>query len=237
MRATDPGQIAAKSQDPGFIRSVFGSIAPRYDFANHLLSGGMDFLWRRRAAKVVRRWQPRVILDLAAGSGDVALTLKKFCPESAIVCADFCHPMLLRAQRKGVENLVTADALRLPFADRTFDVVTVAFGLRNMESWAGALLEMKRVLRPGGHVLILDFSIPTNLLRAPYRFYLHRCLPVLAGFLTGKRDAYDYLARSIEAFPQGNEMAELIGASGFEAADYHPASGGIVSLYTGRVPA
>src|SRR5581483_10429629 len=120
------------------------TIAQRYDIANHLLSGGMDFLWRRRAARLIREWKPRKILDLATGSGDLAITLRATCPETLIVGADFCHPMLQVAQRKGVAHLVTADGLALPFADDTFEVVTVAFGLRNMASWIGALAEMRR---------------------------------------------------------------------------------------------
>ena len=234
MRIANPGGRKLKSQDPEFIRRVFGSIAPRYDLANHLLSAGMDFFWRRRAARIVRAWQPRSILDLATGSGDLAVTLGKFCRQSAIVGADFCQPMLIRAQRKGVEKLVAADALRLPFADDAFDVVTVAFGLRNMESWPAALQEIRRVLREGGHLLILDFSIPRNALRGVYRFYLHSCLPLLAGILTGDKSAYKYLGSSIEEFPHGDAMRALIAENGFGEVTCEPLSGGIVSLYTAR---
>jgi demethylmenaquinone methyltransferase/2-methoxy-6-polyprenyl-1,4-benzoquinol methylase len=142
------------------VRGMFSSIAKKYDLANHLLSGGMDFLWRARAARLVAGWRPQRILDLATGSGDLALVLKAACPQSMVVGADFCLPMLAEARRKGVEHLVTADGMRLPFADATFDVLTIAFGLRNMESWSGGLGEMGRVLRPGGHLLVLDFSVP-----------------------------------------------------------------------------
>jgi demethylmenaquinone methyltransferase/2-methoxy-6-polyprenyl-1,4-benzoquinol methylase len=211
---------------------MFGAIARRYDLANHLLSGGLDFLWRRRAARIVRDWRPRRILDLATGSGDLALSLREACPEALVVGADFCHPMLQIARRKGLVNLVTANALGLPFPEASFDVVTVAFGLRNMASWRGALAEMRRILRPGGHVLILDFSVPKAPLRWIYRPYLHAVLPRVAGWLTGEREAYEYLGESIEQFPQGVAMCALVEEGGFSSATHEALSGGIVSLYS-----
>jgi demethylmenaquinone methyltransferase/2-methoxy-6-polyprenyl-1,4-benzoquinol methylase len=222
-------------QEPKFVRNLFSSIASRYDLANHLLSGGMDFFWRRRAALIVRAWHPRTILDLATGSGDLALTLSAHCPDSRIIGADFCLPMLLQAKAKGVPHLIVADGMRLPFAEGTFDVLTVAFGLRNMESWPAALKEMSRVLRKGGHLLVLDFSIPENrALGAIYRFYLHRMLPRIAGLVTREKSAYDYLADSIEKFPRGAAMTSLMNASGFCDSTCEPLTCGIVSLYTGR---
>ena len=195
----------------------------------------MDFFWRRKAARIVRAWRPESILDLATGSGDLALTLVRHCPESLVVGADFCLPMLLRAKAKGVANLVVADAMQLPFATGTFDALTVAFGLRNMESWPGALREMGRVLKPGGHALVIDFSIPENkALCAAYRFYLHRMLPRIAGIVTREKSAYDYLARSIEEFPRGGAMTSLMNANGFCDSACEPLTCGIVSLYTGR---
>jgi demethylmenaquinone methyltransferase/2-methoxy-6-polyprenyl-1,4-benzoquinol methylase len=224
--------MTAETQSkPEFVRSLFGRIAHRYDLANHLLSGGLDFLWRKQVARIVRGWQPKGILDLATGSGDIALALRAACPESFIVGADFCHPMLLMAQSKGVDHLVTADALQLPFADSSFDVLTVAFGLRNMEPWGEALREMARVLHPGGHLLVLDFSVPPPPLRWLYQPYLHHVLPRVAGWVTGERAAYDYLGDSIEAFPSGDAMCELIMNAGFTSANAQPLSGGIVTLY------
>jgi demethylmenaquinone methyltransferase/2-methoxy-6-polyprenyl-1,4-benzoquinol methylase len=217
-----------------FVRALFSAIAGRYDLANHLLSGGLDFFWRRRAAQLVRSWRPQRILDLATGSGDLALTLRAACPGALIIGADFCHPMLRIAQRKGVAHLVTADGLALPFADETFDVVTVAFGLRNMASWPGALAEMRRVLKPGGHVLILDFSVPRPPLVWLYRPYLHHVLPRIAALLTKEKAAYEYLGDSIEKFPHGAAMCSLLAKSGMEDATWDPLSGGIVSLYTGE---
>ena len=216
------------------VRAMFSAIAGRYDLANHFLSFGLDFFWRRRAARIVRGWLPERILDLATGSGDLALSLRAACPEARIVGADFCLPMLRVAQGKGVGNLVVADGMALPFADGAFDVLTVAFGLRNMESWPGALAEMARVLRPGGHLLVLDFSVPPAPLRWAYRPYLHHVLPRLAGLLTGEKAAYDYLGDSIEKFPCGPAMCRLIEGAGFDGAQCERLSGGIVSLYTAR---
>jgi demethylmenaquinone methyltransferase/2-methoxy-6-polyprenyl-1,4-benzoquinol methylase len=213
---------------------MFAAIAQRYDLANHLLSGGLDFLWRRRAARIVREWNPARLLDLATGSGDLALALRAACPAAAIVGADFCHPMLLEAQRKGAAHLIVADGLRLPFASGAFDAVTIAFGLRNMESWPAALAEMHRVLAPGGHLLVLDFSVPPSPLRYLYRPYLRHILPRIAAFLTGERAAYDYLGDSIENFPRGEAMCALIETAGFTDARCTPLTGGIVSLYTAR---
>jgi demethylmenaquinone methyltransferase/2-methoxy-6-polyprenyl-1,4-benzoquinol methylase len=221
------------SRDPEAVRAMFGRIARRYDLANHVLSGGADFLWRRRAAKMVAAWQPKRVLDLAAGSGDLTLAIQRRLPAATIVAADFSPEMLEIAKRKGVRHTVLADALQLPFEATSFDCVTVAFGLRNMADWSAALREMSRVLRPGGHLLVLDFSLPSGALRPAYRFYLHRCLPLLASLVTGQRDAYDYLGGSIEKFPSGGEMVDLIEKNGFATASAEPLTGGIATVYTG----
>lgn len=221
------GSIQANS-----VRSYFSRIASRYDMTNHLLSGGMDFLWRMRASKVVQAWAPRSILDLATGSGDLARTLRRACPDAFVVGADFCEPMLQIARKKHLSNLVVADALELPFADCTFDAVTVAFGLRNMASWTGALAEMHRVLSPGGRLLVLDFGLPKPPLLSLYRFYLHNILPVIAMLLTRERSAYDYLADSIETFPNGETMCARLQENGYIHPSYETLLGGVAALYT-----
>jgi demethylmenaquinone methyltransferase/2-methoxy-6-polyprenyl-1,4-benzoquinol methylase len=221
-------------QDPAKVRGIFSAIADRYDLANHVLSGGLDFLWRAKAVRMARAWQPARILDLATGSGDLALAMQKAMPQSVIVGADFCLPMLQVAARKGLRPLVVADGTRLPFADGSFDAVTVAFGLRNMESWPNALREMSRVLAPGGHLLVLDFSMPKPPFSVLYRFYLHQVLPRVAGALTGNRAGYEYLGESIESFPSGAAMCSLIRANGFTAAEANPLAAGIVSIYTAQ---
>ncbi len=228
-RAEPPDSI---SRDPRRVRAMFDRIARRYDLANHLLSGGLDFLWRARAARVVAQWRPHRILDLATGSGDLALAIARALPKSEITAADFSSEMLQIARRKGVPRTVLADAMQLSFDKGAFDCITVAFGLRNMVDWGRALCEMSRVLGPGGHVLVLDFSLPTLWWRGAYRFYLHRCLPFLASAVTGQKDAYDYLGASIEGFPSGVEMTRLMEANGFRAAAAHSISGGIATIYT-----
>ena len=221
-------------RDPERVRAMFGRVARRYDLANHLLSGGLDFSWRRRASDIVREWRPGQVLDLATGSGDLGLAIARKVPEAEITGVDFCAEMLEVARSKGLTNTVVADALQLPFPAGSFDVVTVAFGLRNMADWSAALCEMRRVLRAGGHLLVLDFSLPKGFLRPLYRFYLHRFLPCIAGVVTGERDAYQYLGTSIEKFPSGNAMCDLLERSGLRTATAQPLSGGIVTIYCAR---
>ena len=213
---------------------MFGRVARRYDLANHLLSGGLDFSWRRRASDIVREWRPGQVLDLATGSGDLGLAIARKVPEAEITGVDFCAEMLEVARSKGLTKAVVADALQLPFPAGSFDVVTVAFGLRNMADWSAALGEMRRVLRAGGHLLVLDFSLPKGFLRPLYRFYLHRFLPSIAGVVTGERDAYQYLGTSIEKFPSGNAMCDLLERSGLRTVTAQPLSGGIVTIYCAR---
>ena len=218
---------------PARVRKMFGCIAKRYDLANHLLSCGIDFYWRRRAAEIVAGWRPHRIADLATGTGDLALALQKKLPDAEIVGVDFLPEMLDLAQRKGVRQIVLADAMNLPFGDASFDCVTIGFGLRNLENWAAALVEMSRVLKTNGHLLVLEFSLPTApILRAIYRFYLHRCLPLFGSFLTGTKTAYDYLGDSIEEFPSGGAMCELMAENGFTHQTFEPLTGGIVTIYT-----
>jgi demethylmenaquinone methyltransferase/2-methoxy-6-polyprenyl-1,4-benzoquinol methylase len=217
---------------------MFGSIAPRYDLANHLLSCGCDFYWRKRAAEIAASWSPKKIVDLATGTGDLALALQRKMPETEVIASDFLPEMIELAKRKGIRRAVVADAMNLPFESSSFDCATVAFGLRNMENWSSALREMWRVLEPNGHLLVLEFSLPQlSILRAIYRVYLHRCLPVIGSVLTKRRNAYDYLGDSIEKFPSGNAMLSLMEANGFTDASAEPLSGGIVTIYSARRPA
>lgn len=224
-------------QDPTFVQNAFAAIAPRYVLANHVLSGGIDVLWRRRVAELARQWMPSQVLDLATGSGDLAAAVQGACPEALVVGADFCAPMMAHARRRGLRHLVVADGMALPFADAVFDMVTVGFGLRNMADYGGAVREMARVLRPGGRLVVLDFSQPVGWLRGPYRFYLHRVLPAVAGWVTGERAAYEYLGGSIEQFPSGPAMTDLLCRHGFASAEWIPLTGGIASIYVARLAA
>ena len=222
------------STKTGHVRKMFGSIATRYDLANHVLSCGIDFYWRARAAEIVASWHPNAIADLATGTGDLALAIQKKLPHAELTGVDFLPEMLELAQRKGVRRVVLADAMKLPFDDASFDCVTIAFGLRNLENCSAALVEMRRVLKTNGHLLVLEFSLPTTpALRAAYRFYLHRCLPLLGSFLTQEKSAYDYLGDSIEKFPSGNAMCELMKQTGYASPSFEPLTGGIVTIYTG----
>jgi demethylmenaquinone methyltransferase / 2-methoxy-6-polyprenyl-1,4-benzoquinol methylase len=214
---------------------MFGAIARRYDLANHTLSCGTDFYWRKRAADIVASWRPGKIVDLATGTGDLALALQKKLPDAEVTGVDFVPEMLELARSKGVGKTILADAMKLPFPDGSFDCVTIAFGLRNMENWRDALVEMSRVLRRDGRLLVLEFSLPTvSIVRTIYRFYLHCCLPLLASFLTRKKSAYDYLGDSIEEFPSGHAMIDLIEASGFKHVTLQPLSYGIATIYTAQ---
>ena len=225
------------STRPERVREMFGSIATRYDLANHVLSCGIDYYWRARAAKIVNAWHPRSIADLATGTGDLALALQKKLPYAELTGIDFLPEMLKLAQRKGVQRVVLADAMKLPFKDGSFDCITIGFGLRNLEDYSAALTEMWRVLNTKGHLLVLEFSLPTNsMFRAAYRFYLHRCLPLLGSFLTRKKTAYDYLGDSIEEFPSGSAMCKLMERTGYISATVEPITGGIVTIYAASKP-
>ena len=220
-------------QDPKFVKGAFAKIADRYVVTNHVLSMGTDILWRRKVGRIVSRWNPEHVLDVATGTGDLALEIQKRCPEAKVLGTDFCPEMLAHATEGGVKETKVEDAMNLSFEDNTFDVVTAACGLRNMEDWQKALREMGRVIKPGGHLLVLDFSQPSGFLRKPYGLYLNRILPKVAGLLTGQGGAYQYLAGSIGEFPYGEKMIELFKNAEFQDCECRSLSGGIASIYTG----
>lgn len=230
--------------DPVAVNSMFGRIAQRYDMANRLLSGGVDVSWRRNLVRAVCERQPRDILDLATGSGDVAFSLcRNLGGNVRIIGADFCQPMLDQAiaKKAASDGLYTnvsfqiGDALALPFPAASFDAVTIAFGLRNLANRAAGLREMHRVLRPTGTLYVLEFSQPYRWFRPLYYFYLRRILPVVAGKVTGDRAAYEYLNATIGEFPDRRALAAEIGAAGFAEVDVRPLTFGIVALHTARV--
>ena len=220
-------------QDPKFVKGAFAKIADRYVLTNHVLSAGTDILWRKKVGRIVREWNPRKVLDVATGTGDLALEIQKKCPDAEVLGTDFCPEMLAHAEKSGVQKTQVADAMNLPFEDGRFDLVTVAFGLRNMAGWQDALKEMNRVISPGGHLLVLDFSLPKGILAKPYGFYLNKVLPRIAGVLTGQGEAYRYLAGSIGDFPSGEAMLELFRKAGFSGEEAKPLSGWIASIYCG----
>jgi demethylmenaquinone methyltransferase/2-methoxy-6-polyprenyl-1,4-benzoquinol methylase len=225
--------------DPLEVNSMFGRIARRYDVANRLLSGGIDVWWRYRLVRAVQRAKPRQILDLATGSGDVAFALSRRVSAEKIVGMDFCQPMLDEAVKKQAAQpgfapnvlFQQGDGLALPLPDESFDVVTISFGLRNMADRHKSLGEMRRVLRPGGRLFVLEFSQPSPWFRPFYFFYLRKILPSLAGIVTGDRDAYRYLNETIEQFPDRLSLAEEIRQAGFPNVSATGMTAGIVALH------
>jgi demethylmenaquinone methyltransferase/2-methoxy-6-polyprenyl-1,4-benzoquinol methylase len=228
--------VAAPSPEtrrPAEVRGMFDQIAPTYDRANHLLSLSIDRNWRWRTARAVSRRQPQRVLDLCCGTGDLSLALARALPQATIVGADFSHAMLQRAQAKAPrEAFAQADALRLPFADASFDALTAAFGFRNLSDYALGLREFRRVLAVGGRLAILEAAEPTLPLFAhAYRFYFHRVLPKLGGWISGHREAYDYLPRSVQRFPPPAELSSMIAAAGFAEVTCRRFFGGVATLH------
>jgi demethylmenaquinone methyltransferase/2-methoxy-6-polyprenyl-1,4-benzoquinol methylase len=217
------------------IQAMFGRIAKRYDLLNHVLSGWTDVDWRRFTAREALVHQPKRILDIACGTGDLALELKGQAGTGAqVVGADFTFPMLQIAGEKSSSiPWVQADGLRLPFPDASFDLVTVAFGLRNMESWEGGIREMARVLAPGGRAVVLEFSQPENaLIRAVFLPYFVHVLPRIAGLLSEGR-AYSYLSHSVMHFPGRRKLATMMKENGFPRVRHCALSFGIAALHVG----
>lgn len=225
--------------DPKAVNSMFARIAGRYDLANHLLSGGVDFWWRQRLVRAVHDTRPADILDLATGSGDVAFALADGLPPGVRVTGmDFCQPMLDEAVKKRtasprwqVIEFKQGDGMALPLPDQAFDAVTISFGLRNMADRHKALGEMRRVLRPGGRLFVLEFSQPVFWFRPVYYTYLKFVLPIVAGIVTGDRSAYEYLCGSIEKFPDRAAMSAEIRRAGFSSVRATPMTFGIVALH------
>lgn len=231
--------------DPLAVNRMFGRIAARYDLANFILCGGIDTWWRNRLVAAVRRSSPRDVLDLATGSGDVAFALARgLAAGTAIVGMDFCQPMLDEAVAKkeaaGADRFANVsfrpgDGLALPLPDASCDAVTISFGLRNLADRARGLREMRRVLRPGGKLFVLEFSQPHRPFRPIYYFYLRRILPRIAGLVTGDRDAYVYLNDTIAGFPDRQALAAEISAAGFSTVRARPLTLGVVALHEASV--
>ena len=235
-RGTTPQGTATEAEASGWVRQMFGAIAPRYDLLNHLLSFNLDRGWRRRTVDrlrpILERPESRV-LDLCCGTGDLTLELARGgCAQ--VWGSDFCHPMLQRASEKGVPRLFEGDALRLPVADSSFDLITAAFGFRNFANYRDGLVELLRVLRPGGTLAILEFSTPPNaLVRLGYAFYSSRILPFLGGLISGSRSAYEYLPESVRKFPGAEDLAQEMRSLGYETVHFERLTLGIVALHIG----
>lgn len=232
-------QITSQSKGP--IRAMFDSIAPSYDTLNHLFSLGIDHLWRRRTVRELRKFAPKRVLDLATGTGDLAIAIAKGIEDVKVTGADISTEMVevgrakvaRRALGERVE-LGIADAEQLPYAEGEFDAVTVGFGVRNFAHKEQGLSEMARVLHKGGVVAILEFSCPKNKIIAPlYRFYFHKVMPVVGGWLSGDRAAYEYLPASVDHFPAPERFVEMMGEAGLSECRALPLTFGIAYLYIG----
>ncbi|MFZ0821364.1 MAG: ubiquinone/menaquinone biosynthesis methyltransferase [Candidatus Acidiferrales bacterium] len=245
-----PAGISGERQAAAQVREMFSDIAPRYDFLNHFLSFQLDRLWRRRTAlrfrKILDSPGARV-LDLCCGTGDLAFALSTHA-QASVFGADFSHPMLVQALKKSrriaapdsrniPRGFLEADALAMPFANSSFDLVAVAFGFRNLASYAGGLREIFRLLRPGGQIGILEFAEPTGaIFKRLYRFYFRRVLPRLGGSISGSRAAYGYLPDSVGKFPTPAELNLLMTAAGFTGAQSELWTGGTVALHRATKP-
>ena len=241
MTGTTPRGSAGEREASAWVRSMFGRIAPRYDLANHLLSFNLDRHWRAvtvsRVREILKRPGARA-LDVCCGTGDLLAALSG---EAAgqVFGSDFCHPMLTAAsaklaKRRMPARLFEADALQLPLAAESLDLITVAFGFRNLANYEQGLAEMRRVLKPGGMAAILEFSQPRSpAFAALYGFYSRRVLPAIGGALSGSRDAYEYLPESIGKFPTAEQLAERMQAAGFRSVEFVRLTAGTVALHVG----
>lgn len=241
-------ESATKTEQARRVREMFATIAARYDLLNHVLSGNIDKRWRRRVAKTLNSnlllrdgsRQAR-ILDVACGTGDLSFTLFEG-SQAQIVGVDFCRPMLEIAMSKAAKRgsdvpFIEGDALSLPFLDRSFEAVTIAFGLRNLTSVEGGFAELFRILKPGGRVVVLEFSKPViPVLRLFFRGYFTKVLPALGGLISGSKSAYQYLPDSVSRFPDQKELAAIMKHSGFEEVSFQNLSGGIAALHLGTRP-
>jgi demethylmenaquinone methyltransferase/2-methoxy-6-polyprenyl-1,4-benzoquinol methylase len=225
------------------VEQMFDNIAPRYDFLNHLLSAGIDKVWRRRAINLLRGLKNPMVLDVATGTGDLALALQKRL-DAKVTGLDLSEEMLKVAHqkvaRKSLANkitLVQGDSENLPFGNDTFDAVTVAFGVRNFETLSKGLSEMTRVLKPGGKMVILEFSKPSKFpMKQLYRFYFSAILPFWGGLISKDKAAYTYLPKSVEAFPEGNDFMALLESCNVVNICQYRQTFGIATIYYSEKP-
>jgi demethylmenaquinone methyltransferase/2-methoxy-6-polyprenyl-1,4-benzoquinol methylase len=222
------------------IREMFSAIAPRYDLLNHLLSVNVDKLWWRKTARKFRHILARPharVLDLCCGTGDMAFALRREGEQAQVMGADFSHPMLVLAAKKTAAThrlkWLEADALQLPFPNESFDLVTSAFGFRNLADYDAGLREIARVLKPGGECGILEFNEPEGAFGKLYDVYFNFILPKIGRLISGSKGAYSYLPASVRRFPQPEEMTARMRAAGFSNVSWIPYTFGIAGLYRG----
>ena len=224
------------------IAEMFDKIAFRYDFLNRFLSGGVDVYWRKRAIREIRGLTTANVLDVATGTGDMAIMLSRYLPQARITGVDISEGMLevgrQKLTRMRLDNRISlqpGDSEALPFPNDSYDAVTVAFGVRNFENLENGLQEMKRVLKPGGKLVVLEFSQPrTPVIRQLYKMYMRMIAPRIAGIASSNRDAYRYLNNSVQAFPEGERLIGILENCGFANPGLKRLSLGICSVYTGE---
>jgi demethylmenaquinone methyltransferase/2-methoxy-6-polyprenyl-1,4-benzoquinol methylase len=240
---TTPEGSRSEQEASRWVRSMFGRVARRYDLANHLLSANVDRYWRNHTVAQVRDVLDRPeaqVLDLACGTGDLLVALERAAGRG-LIGSDFCHPMLTGARTKLhrgrlQSTLVESDALALPFPDSSLDLITIAFGYRNLTNYRGGLVEMRRALRPGGALAILEFTQPPNRTFASvYNWYSRRVLPIIGGAISGAPEAYRYLPESVRKFPDAPELARMMKEAGFSTVDWEYLTFGIAALHIGRI--
>ena len=223
------------------VREMFSRISPKYDFLNHFLSGNIDKRWRKLVTEKLESVlddENALVLDVACGTGDLAVELQKNA-KAKIIGTDFCRPMLAIAKEKNApENLfipyLEADGMNLSFADETFDAVTIAFGLRNFSNWQDGLIELHRILKVGGKLVILEFSAPVVPgFRQAFQFYFTKILPKIGGVFSGSRGAYEYLSESVARFPDQKGLMKMMLESGFSDVEYKNLTGGIAAIHLG----
>jgi demethylmenaquinone methyltransferase/2-methoxy-6-polyprenyl-1,4-benzoquinol methylase len=240
-QGAQPAGTSTQQSSARAVREMFDSIAPRYDLLNHVLSANIDRLWWWKTARKFRAILSRpdsVVLDICCGTGDMTMALLRYRPAigQPILAADFAHQMLIRGNAKFVGlNVVAieADALQLPIANCSIDLITTAFGFRNLANYRAGLNEFNRVLRPGGSFGILDFSEPGGLLGRLYAFYFRRILPAIGSRISGVSGPYTYLPASVHRFPPPHEMLDELRDAGFGEVSWQPYSFGIAGLYCG----
>jgi demethylmenaquinone methyltransferase/2-methoxy-6-polyprenyl-1,4-benzoquinol methylase len=243
-RGAQPEGTNSEQDAAAAVQAMFDSIAPRYDLLNHVLSGSIDRFWWWRTARRFRHIlsQPEAhIADVCCGTGDMTLALLRRRPAHAVpvLAIDFSHEMLLRGAakfRKHGAVPIEADALHLPLRDNSLQLLTTAFGFRNLANYEAGLAEFHRVLAPGGELGILDFSEPGGFLGRLYAFYFRRVLPRIGRMISGSGGAYAYLPTSVERFPAPDEMLRRLEHAGFHNARWTPYTFGIAGLYTARKP-
>ena len=224
------------------VHAMFSDIAPRYDLTNSVLSLGIHHLWRKRTVKVSGAKPGSSVLDCATGTGDLALEFKRTVgPTGKVLGTDFNADMLSHAPAKATSkglavDFEVADAMHLPYADATFDVASISFGIRNVDDPKTALAEMARVVKPGGRIVILEFGQPRGIMGLTYRFYSKNIIPLIGGLLTGNRKAYEYLPTTAAAFQCREQFTELMQSTGrLTDCTYEELTGGIAFLYSGVV--